>query len=92
MYCGFFLNSASLQTSVTNTEIQNITIDYLFQNKLSYSSQYEEKTLFSYFTKGISGNQKPELKAALATWQFLSIDRLAEIDSTRMQMIKQLKG
>lgn len=66
MCCGFFSNTASLQASVTNAEIQNITIDYLFQNKLSSASQYKDKTLFSYFTKVISGNQKPELKAAFA--------------------------
>lgn len=52
MYCGFFLNTASLQTSVTNAEIQNITIDYLFQSKLTSASQYEEKTPFFIFHKG----------------------------------------
>lgn len=77
---------------MTNAEIQNITVDYLFQSKLTSASQYEEKTLFSYFTKGISGTQKPELKAAFAAWQFLSIDRLAGTDCTGMEIIKQLKG
>lgn len=94
MCYAFFLNTASLQTSVTNTEIQNITIDFLFHNKLSSASQYAEKALFHISQRGYQEirNLSWKLHLQSATRQFLSIDRLAGIESMGMQIIKQLKG